>query len=132
MPRQLVCLAAAATLLAVAIHGASVRVTAQTVEAEIDDLVGVWDGEPRVRRGNGPNMPWTPDDFPGLNERRRAFQQVFDEAIAPEYDCVPSASPALQYDPNFTEVVQWPDRVMFWYEKDDQLRTVCWTDASRP
>ena len=44
---------------------------------------------------------------------------------------VPAASPALQYDPYFMEVVQWPDRVMFRYEKDDQLRTV-WLDDRTP
>jgi hypothetical protein len=29
------------------------------------------------------------------------------------------------------EVVQWPDRVLFRYEKDDQLRTV-WLDGRKP
>jgi hypothetical protein len=129
LSRPLACLAAAAALLAVAISGASVGVTAQTVT--IPDLAGVWDGGGRARPVNGPNMPWTPDNFPVLNERALAYQEVFDEAIAPKYDCVPSASPALQYDPYFMEVVQWPDRVMFRYEKDDQLRTV-WLDGREP
>ena len=74
-------------------------------------------------------MPWTPDNFPVLNERALAYQKVFDEALAPKYDCLPSSSPALQYDPYMMEVVQWPDRVMFRYEKDDQLRTV-WLDGA--
>ena len=78
-------------------------VTAQSVPAmtasEIPDLVGVWDGTGRARPGNGPNMPWTPDNFPVLNERALAYQKVFDEALAPKYDCLPSSSPALQYDP---------------------------------
>jgi hypothetical protein len=129
--RPLACLAATAALLAVAISGASVGVTAQTVAVEVPDLVGVWDGGFRVRRVNGPNMPWTPDNFPVLNERAIAFQGVFDEAIAPKYDCVPATPPALQYDPYFMEVVQWPDRVMFRYEKDDQLRTA-WLDGREP
>ena len=94
----------------------------------VPDLVGVWDGGGRVRPINGPNQPWTPTNFPVLNERALAYQQVFDEAIAPKYDCVPSSSPAIQYDPYFMEVVQWPDRVLFRYEKDDQLRTV-WLDG---
>ena len=129
LSRPLACLAAAAALLAVAISGASVGVTAQTAAAP--DLVGVWNGGFGARPVNGPNMPWTPDNFPVLNERAVAFQGVFDEAIAPKYDCVPSAPPALQYDPYFMEVVQWPDRVMFRYEKDDVLRNV-WLDGREP
>ena len=121
----------AAALLAVAIAGAPVGVAAQTAAAEIPDLVGVWDGGFSARRVNGPNMPWTSENFPVLNERALAYQGVFDEAIAPKYDCVPAASPALQYDPYFMEVVQWPDRVLFRYEKDDQLRTV-WLDGREP
>jgi hypothetical protein len=53
------------------------------------------------------------------------------EAIAPKYDCVPSASPAIQYDPYYTQVVQWPDRVVIRYEKDDQTRTI-WLDGRKP
>jgi hypothetical protein len=131
LSRPLACLAAAAALFAVAMDGAFVGASAQTAEGVIPDFVGVWDGGGRVRRINGPNMPWTPDNFPVLNERALAYQEVFDEAIAPKYDCVPSASPALQYDPYYMEVVQWPDRVLFRYEKDDQLRTV-WLDGREP
>ena len=76
-------------------------------------------------------MPWTADNFPVLNERALAHQAVFDEALAPKYDCLPATPPALQYDPYMMEVVQWPDRVMFRYEKDDQLRTV-WLDGRQP
>ena len=132
---RLVCLAVSVLVLAAAIAGGPVQLTAQSAAepgaSEIPDLVGVWDGGGRVRPVNGPNMPWTPDNFPVLNERALAYQQVFDEALAPKYDCVPSASPALQYDPYLSEVVQWPDRVMFRYEKDDQLRTV-WLDGRTP
>lgn len=129
--RPLAHVAAVVALLALAIDGTPVEVAAQTAVAAVPDLVGVWDGGGRVRRINGPNMPWTPDNFPVLNERALAYQSVFDEAIAPKYDCVPAASPALQYDPYFMEVVQWPDRVLFRYEKDDQLRTV-WLDDREP
>jgi hypothetical protein len=77
-------------------------------------------------------MPWVPgENFPVLNERAEAFQSIFDEAIAPKYDCVPSASPALQYDPYMMEVTQWPDRVLLRYEKDDQIRIV-WLDGREP
>ena len=100
--------------------------------SDVPDLVGVWDGGGRARPVNGPRMPWVPgENFPVLNERGLAHQAVFDEAIAPKYDCVPSASPALQYDPYFMEVVQWPDRVIFRYEKDDVLRNV-WLDGREP
>ena len=127
--------AVGAALLAVMVAGAPVAIAAQpataTTASEIPDLVGVWDGTGRARPGNGPNMPWTPDNFPVLNERALAYQKVFDEAIAPKYDCLPASSPALQYDPYMMGVVQWPDRVMFRYEKDDQLRTV-WLDGREP
>ena len=101
LSRPFVCLAATAALLAVVIGGASVEATAQTAAAtaEIPDLVGVWNGGFGARPVNGPNMPWTSENFPVLNERAVAFQGVFDEAIAPKYDCVPAASPAIQYDP---------------------------------
>lgn len=98
---------------------------------EVPDLVGVWDGGPRARPVNGVDMPWTEENFPVLNERALAFQQVFDEALAPKYDCLPATPPALMYDPYMMEVVQWPDRVLFRYEKDDQIRTV-WLDGRTP
>ena len=131
LSRPLACLATMAALLAIAVGGAPVGVAAQTAATERPDLVGVWNGGFGARPVNGPNMPWTPDNFPVLNERAIAFQGVFDEAIAPKYDCVPSASPAIQYDPYSMEVVQWPDRVMFRYEKDDVLRSV-WLDGREP
>jgi hypothetical protein len=97
--------------------------------APVPYLSGVYDGGPRARRVNGPNAPWVEgQNFPVLNERGLAFQSIFDEAVAPKYDCVPSSSPAIQYDPYFMQVIQWPDRVLLRYEKDDQLRTV-WLDG---
>ena len=131
LSRPLARLAASIAVLAVAIGGAPAGVGAQTGVSEVPDLVGMWDGRGSVRRVNGPTMPWTPDNFPVLNERGLAYQAVFDEAIAPKYDCLPSSSPAIQYDPYFMEAVQWPDRVLFRYEKDDQLRTV-WLDGREP
>ena len=100
-------------------------------DGAIPQLSGIWDGSPRSRPINGPDMPWTANNFPVLNERGLAFQEVFDEAVSPKYDCVPSTPPALVYDPYMMEVVQWPDRVLFRYEKDDQLRTV-WLDGREP
>ena len=124
-----VCLGAGGAVLAMT---ATAPVAAQSASGDAQpDLAGVWDGGPRARPVNGPNMPWTPDNFPVLNERALAYQQTFDEALAPKYDCVPSTPPALQYDPYMMEVVQWPDRVMIRYEKDDQVRTI-WLDGREP
>lgn len=104
---------------------------AQTDEAVIPDLSGVWDGGGRARPVNSETVPWTSENFPVLNERAKAYQEVFEEIIAPKYDCQPASSPAIQYDPYHMQVTQWPDRVMFRYEKDDQLRTV-WLDGRQP
>lgn len=131
LSRPFAYLASAVVVLVFSMTGAPTKVTAQVEVAALPDLVGVWNGGGRVRRINGPDMPWTPDNFPVLNERALAYQEVFDEAIAPKYDCVPATSPAIQYDPYFMEVVQWPDRVLLRYEKDDQLRTV-WLDGREP
>ncbi len=126
--RAHVFLAAATLGLAAAAPSGAV---AQDEDVVVPDLAGIWDGGARVRPINGPNQPWTAQNFPVLNERGLAFQQIFDEAIAPKYDCVASASPALQYDPYAMEVVQWPDRVLLRYEKDDVLRTI-WLDGREP
>ena len=97
----------------------------------IPDLTGIWDGGTRARPVNGETVPWGADNFPVLNERALAYQQVWEEIIAPKYDCQPASSPAIQYDPYHMEVTQWPDRVFLRYEKDDQLRTV-WLDGREP
>lgn len=111
---------------------ASVLALAQSESDDaIPDLAGVWDGGFSARPVNGPNMPWTSENFPVLNERALAYQKVFDEGLAPKYDCVPSTPPALPYDPYMMEIVQWPDRVLIRYEKDDVIRTV-WLDGREP
>jgi hypothetical protein len=107
------------------------QLSAQSPDVEIPDLDGVWDGGGRARPVNGTDMPWTSENFPVLNERAQAYQQVFEEIISPKYDCQPASSPAIQYDPYHFEVTQWPDRVLLRYEKDDQLRTV-WLDGRQP
>ena len=133
VPRRGARVATAAALFAVTsmADGACARLAAQDEEVVVPDLAGIWDGSTRARPINGPNVPWTRENFPVLNERGLAYQGVFDEPIAPKYDCVPSASPALQYDPYFMQVIQWPDRVLIRYEKDDQLRTI-WLDGREP
>ncbi len=97
----------------------------------VPNLAGTWDGGGRARPANSATVPWTKENFPELNERGLAYQKVFEEIVAPKYDCQPSSSPAIQYDPYMMDVVQWPDRVIFRYEKDDQMRTV-WLDGREP
>ena len=100
-------------------------------QANIPDLAGKWDGGGRARRVNSETVPWGKENFPELNERGLAYQKVFEEIISPKYDCQPSTSPALQYDPYNMEVIQQKDRVIFNYEKDDQQRVV-WLDGRTP
>ena len=116
---------------------------ANTTASTIADLAGIWEGGGRAHPGNSQTEPWgthEKDDeavigpkhnFPELNERALAYVKVFDEALSPKYDCLPATPPALEYDPYKTEITQWPDRVLFRYEKDDQLRTV-WLDGRQP
>src|SRR3954469_24929913 len=144
--------AVGAALLAAAIGQARPLLHAQPAgrTAAAPDLAGIWDGTRRAHPINGPTIPWArsvpegtmlPDgtlaarnyvsNFPELNERALAFQKIFDEPLSPKYDCQPSTPPALPYDPFPMEIVQWPDRVLLRYEKDDQLRTV-WLDGRDP
>jgi hypothetical protein len=118
-------------MMATVVAPSALAQTGSTDGTATPDLAGIWDGSPRSHPINGVNQPWTPDNFPVLNERALAYQGVFDEAIAQKYDCVPSTPPALQFDPYMTEIVQWPDRVLFRYEKDDVLRTA-WLDGRQP
>jgi hypothetical protein len=126
--------AACLTVLLGALEHGSLRAVTQPPAAEstIPDLAGTWDGGGRARPVNSENVPWVKGkNFPDVNDRALAYMNVFDEAVSPKYDCQPSSSPAIQYDPYMMEVVQWPDRVLFRYEKDDQLRTV-WLDGRKP
>jgi len=123
--------AACAVVLALTLGYTTPPSSAQSVDSHIPDLAGIWDGSPRARPINGPTVPWGDDNFPVLNERAIAYQEVWEEIVAPKYDCQPASSPAIQYDPYHMQVTQWPDRVMFRYEKDDQLRTV-WLDGREP
>lgn len=122
--------AAWAGALLLVLDASSQPLVAQS-EADIPDFSGVWDGGGRARPVNGVEVPWGGDNFPVLNERAKAYQSVFEEIIAPKYDCQPASSPAIQYDPYYMQVSQWPDRVLFRYEKDDQLRTI-WLDGREP
>lgn len=120
-----------AALLSFAIGSTSMQLQAQGVDSHIPDLAGTWNGGFNARPVNGETVPWGEENFPKLNARALAYQEVWEEIIAPKYDCQPASSPAIQYDPYHMEVVQWPDRVLIRYEKDDQLRTI-WLDGREP
>src|SRR5580765_1446395 len=125
---------ACATLLAAAlgVSGATTGAQQEIYDpTKIPSLEGTWDGTTRARPINSETVPWGKDNFPVLNERALAYQKVFDEALAPKYDCQPATPPAIEYDPYSMEVIQMPDRVVFNYEKDDQVRTV-WLDGRQP
>ena len=107
------------------------RVAPAAPVSRFPDLAGMWNGNTRARPMNSENYPWTKANFPVLNERGLAYMKAFDEAVAPKYDCVPSSSPAIQYDPYYMQLVQWPDRVVIRYEKDDVTRTI-WLDGRKP
>ena len=123
--------AAAAAMLALVMAAVIPQLSAQSADNEIPDLAGTWNGGFGARPVNGEHVPWGEENFPVLNERALAYQAVWEEIMAPKYDCQPASSPAIQYDPYHMEVVQWPDRVMFRYEKDDRLRIV-WLDGREP
>ncbi len=112
-------------------EGGIAHAQGSSVPGKEPDLSGIWDGTTRARPVNSETVPWGKDNFPVLNERAQAYQKVFDEALSPKYDCQPSSSPAIQYDPYSMELVQWPDRVILRYEKDDQIRTI-WLDGRKP
>ena len=130
---RVIAAASCATLLAVALGFTSSRLGAQAQydPTKIPNLEGIWDGTTRAHPVNSENQPWGKDNFPELNERAKAYQKVFDEALAPKYDCQPAAPPAIEFDPYSMQVLQWPDRVIFRYEKDDQIRTA-WLDGRKP
>lgn len=120
-----------AVLLSLAMGATLNQAQAQGVDSHIPDLAGTWNGGFNARPVNGETVPWGEENFPKLNARALAYQEVWEEIIAPKYDCQPASSPAIQYDPYHMEVVQWPDRVLIRYEKDDQLRTI-WLDGREP
>ena len=151
-PKRCVGIVAGAVLL-MALNGhalPALKAQSAATAPHVPDLSGVWDGTRRAHPTNSATVPWArtvpegtllPDgtkadknyvsNFPVLNERALAFQKIFDEPLSPKYDCQPSTPPALEYDPFNMELVQWPDRVLLRYEKDDQLRTV-WLDGRQP
>ena len=118
-------------VVALVVGYANPQISSQSIETDIPIFDGIWNGGFSVRPVNGENVPWGENNFPVLNERALAYQEVWEEIMAPKYDCQPASSPAIQYDPYHMKVTQWPDRVLLRYEKDDQLRTV-WLDGLKP
>jgi len=118
-------------VVALVVGYANPQISSQSIETDIPIFDGIWNGGFSVRPVNGENVPWGENNFPVLNERALAYQEVWEEIMAPKYDCQPASSPAIQYDPYHMKVTQWPDRVLLRYEKDDQLRTV-WLDGRKP
>ena len=90
-----------AALLAVALGFANghLRAQAQYDPTKVPNFEGIWDGTTRAHPVNSETQPWGKDNFPELNERAKAYQKIFDEALAPKYDCQPASPPAIQFDP---------------------------------
>jgi hypothetical protein len=80
------------------------------------NLSGIWH-----RKGplNGkPNQPPVPTN------RAAGFNQAFDDAYNPTYDCSATPIPGLINDNYDFEISQRPDRVIIRYEKMDIVRTI--------
>ena len=61
------------------------ELNAQGIDSYIPDLAGIWDGTPRSRPVNREKIPWGEQNFPDLNARAKAYQEVWDEIMAPKY-----------------------------------------------
>jgi hypothetical protein len=99
----------------------------------VPDLAGVYTGRQCV--------PSSSDVCPEMNldgaarlltARGRAFADAFDELAAPKYDCWPATLPIIFGDPYAWQIEQFPDRVVFTYEKDDVVRTIWLEDHGHP
>ena len=73
-----------ATLLFLAIGTAAGQLSAQ-VDSHIPDLAGTWNGGFSARPINGEFVPWGEENFPKLNARALAYQEVWEEIMAPKY-----------------------------------------------
>lgn len=105
----------------------------------IPNLTGYWNGglvgQPRPgapprsggggRGGGGGYARGVEGDLVKLlNARAKAVIAAFDEYASPKYDCVGVAAPHIIIDLFKQRIEQRPDRVIFYYEKDDVVRTV--------
>jgi hypothetical protein len=93
-------------------------VTAQsrTGSSGIPNLTGIWHRQGPL---NGkPNPPAVPTN------RAAGFNQAFDDAFNPTYDCSPTPIPGLINDDYDFQITQRADRVIIRYEKMDVVRTI--------
>lgn len=90
---------------------------------DIPDLSGYW-GVGRCPDGSFMTCNTLTQDDEKLTNRARAYQAAIDEHAQPKYDCAPMAVPHLYTDPYNYRIEQLDDRVMFYYAKDDVVRTV--------
>ena len=97
--------------------------------AQRPDVSGIWDPAGRCFP-NGVTCPWRLEDIP-VNERAAAHRRVFDEAIAPKYECAEATAPGIVGDPYMMQIEQRADRVILRFEKDDVTRTA-WLDGRKP
>jgi hypothetical protein len=115
---------------------AGIAAQAAKPAAAVPELSGYWEGGligvPRAGggggRGDGRGSA-NADSGDGalvklLNSRAKAVIAAFDEFAAPKYDCVGATAPRIITDMYKLRVEQRDDRVIFYYEKDDVVRTV--------
>ena len=112
-------------------RGAPPRTSGPGAAPAAPNLSGIWtNATPGRCTPNGKTCPFKIDELP-LNARAVAHWQVFDEPMEPKYDCVAATSPGIIQDPYMSEIKQQKDRVLFFYEKDDVVRTA-WLDGRKP
>ena len=71
-----------AVLLSLTIGAAADQVNAQD-DNQIPDIAGTWNGGFGARPVNGETVPWGDENFPKLNARALAYQEVWEEIMAP-------------------------------------------------
>jgi hypothetical protein len=84
--------------------------------AAIPKLTGIWHRKgPLNGKANAPAVP---------TNRAAGFNQAFDDAFNPTYDCSPTPIPGLINDDYDFQITQQADRVIIRYEKMDVVRTI--------
>ena len=114
--RRVIVTRAAALALFASVAAAPFSAQSRADPATAPNLSAIWH-----RKGplNGkPNQPAVPTN------RAAGFNQAFDDAYNPTYDCSASPIPGLINDNYDFQIIQQPDRVTIRYEKMDVVRTV--------
>jgi hypothetical protein len=114
--RKAIVTGALAAALIVVSGAPPVSAQSGTASSAIPKLTGIWH-----RKGplNGkPNPPAVPTN------RGAGFNQAFDDAYNPTYDCSPTPIPGLINDDYDFQITQQADRVIIRYEKMDVVRTI--------